>query len=214
MEVVIESASSGNRYKIIIQQEGDGISLSCNCPAGASGGFCKHRFALIDGDTKDVVEATGDVATIPSLVEGTELEVAINRMHDQERAIKDAHAELKQIKKMVGRVMLGSQRKPGKAEIEPHTRTGDIDPDNTRVLAGKTVVFTGSLDRLTRSEARIRAEKEGAKVSGTISEKTDFLVAGEDVKSDRKLAKADKLGVTVITEMEFIAMLSEATAHS
>ncbi|MDE4303997.1 hypothetical protein PXK30_03620 [Phaeobacter gallaeciensis] len=205
MEVTVKSSSSGNEYRIVILQEQNGVSLSCNCPAGATGGFCKHRFALIDGNTKDVVAATGDVGTIPSMVKGTELEAAINRMHDQERAIKDAQADLKQIKKMVGRVMLGNQRKPHEAEIRPRPLSDDFDPDDMRVLTGKTVVFSGTFDKISRAEAKRLAEANGARVAGNISPKSDLFVCGRDAGS--KEIKARDLGVKTISEIEFLALI-------
>jgi DNA ligase (NAD+) len=75
----------------------------------------------------------------------------------------------------------------------------------TSVLAGKTVVFTGSLTTLTRNEAKARAESAGAKVAGSVSAKTDFLVAGADAGS--KATKAAALGVSVLSEAEFIDMI-------
>ncbi|WP_445492392.1 NAD-dependent DNA ligase LigA [Rhodopseudomonas sp. RCAM05734] len=75
-------------------------------------------------------------------------------------------------------------------------------------IAGKTVVFTGSLTKFTRDEAKAAAERLSAKVAGSVSKKTDYVVAGEDAGS--KLKKATELGVKVLTEDEWLALI-EAT---
>ncbi len=68
-------------------------------------------------------------------------------------------------------------------------------------FAGKTVVFTGTLETMTRPEAEAMAERLGAKVTKSVSKKTDFLIVGADAGS--KAAKAQELGVTTLTEAEF-----------
>lgn len=70
---------------------------------------------------------------------------------------------------------------------------------------GKTLVFTGTMPTLGRAEAKTMAQDVGAKVSGSVSKKTDYVIAGEEAGS--KLEKAQQLGVTVIDEAEFLRLL-------
>ncbi len=72
-------------------------------------------------------------------------------------------------------------------------------------IAGKTLVFTGHLEHLSREEAKALAERHGATVSGSVSRKTDWVVAGADAGS--KLRKAAELGVQVIDEARFLALV-------
>ena len=77
--------------------------------------------------------------------------------------------------------------------------------DADGVLQGKTLVLTGTLPNLSRSEAKALIEAAGGKVSGSVSKKTDYLVAGEAAGS--KLTKAESLGVTVLSETDLTALL-------
>ena len=79
--------------------------------------------------------------------------------------------------------------------------------DRVLPLAGKTFVLTGTLATLTREQAKEMLEAQGAKVSGSVSRKTDYLVAGAE--SGSKLAKANELNVPVLNEDEFILMIKE-----
>jgi DNA ligase (NAD+) len=84
--------------------------------------------------------------------------------------------------------------------------TGPSDTGQ-RVFSGKTLVLTGTLPKLRRDDAKAMIEAAGGKVAGSVSKKTDFVVAGEEAGS--KLEKALELGVPVIDETELLKLLAE-----
>jgi len=88
--------------------------------------------------------------------------------------------------------------------VTPFIRAQEKDTPVT----GKTVVFTGTLTKLTRNEAKAQAERLGAKVSGSVSKKTDYVVAGAEAGS--KLDNARALGVAVLTEDEWLDLIGQA----
>ena len=89
--------------------------------------------------------------------------------------------------------------------------SGSLHPENNPI-AGKTFVLTGTLPTLKRDQAAALIEAAGGKVSGSVSKKTDFVVAGEAAGS--KLEKAQALGVAVLSEEELLGMLGELTSKA
>ena len=79
-----------------------------------------------------------------------------------------------------------------------------LEENQDNRFEGKTFVLTGSLEKYTRNEASALIEKFGGKVSGSVSKKTDYVLAGEDAGS--KLTKAQSLGITILTEQQFEEM--------
>jgi len=91
------------------------------------------------------------------------------------------------------------------SEVSPPAYVSNI---RASAVSGKTVVFTGSLETMSRDEAKAQAEALGAKTAGSVSAKTDLVVAGPGAGS--KLKKAQELGVKVIDEAEWAAIVAEA----
>jgi DNA ligase (NAD+) len=92
-------------------------------------------------------------------------------------------------------------------QVVTDLKAAGVDPqplekqETSSPVAGKTVVFTGSLETMTRQEAKAKAESLGAKVAGSVSKKTDYVVAGADAGS--KLKAARELDITILTEQEW-----------
>jgi DNA ligase (NAD+) len=97
-------------------------------------------------------------------------------------------------------------RRVERLAAQVHIRDAD-QPLRDSPVAGKTVVFTGALEKMTRDEAKAMAERLGAKVAGSVSKKTDYVVAGPGAGS--KLDRAREAGVTLLTEDEWFALVGE-----
>lgn len=86
-------------------------------------------------------------------------------------------------------------------EVENYVDTANYDSP----IAGKTIVFTGTLERMARAEAKAQAQSLGAKVAGSVSKNTDYLVMGADAGS--KAAKAKELGIKILSEDEYLTLI-------
>lgn len=135
---------------------------------------------------------------------------AMERAHDSE---SDAYAELLNIDDIgpsVAKDVTAFFHEPHNKDILDKLSAlltieeAEILDNSDSPFAGKTVVFTGGLEKMSRAEAKALAERLGAKVAGSVSKKTDFVVAGEG--SGSKLKKASELGVTVLDEEKWLAL--------
>ena len=90
-------------------------------------------------------------------------------------------------------------------EISDHVHTISLQSK----IAGKTIVFTGTLEKMSRSEAKVKAESLGANVSSSISKKTDYVIKG--INAGGKLKKAMDLGTKIISEDDWLNILNEST---
>jgi DNA ligase (NAD+) len=86
-------------------------------------------------------------------------------------------------------------------------KDGEAQPLKVGKLIGKTFVLTGTLPTLSRDQAKALIEAEGGKVAGSVSKKTDYLVAGDEAGS--KLVKAQELGIAQLDETSFLKLLAE-----
>ncbi|MBY5660797.1 NAD-dependent DNA ligase LigA [Rhizobium leguminosarum] len=136
-------------------------------------------------------------------------------MREAEALSGDAWSDLNAIEgigEVVARAIVEFYKEPRNVEVITRLLE-EVTPEEAEQpktagspVAGKTVVFTGSLEKFTRDEAKARAESLGAKVAGSVSKKTDIVVAGPGAGS--KLDKARELGVQTMDEDEWLALIS------
>lgn len=140
-------------------------------------------------------------------------------MDDASQAALDGSSAWKEFLSIdgVGRTLVRSlvltmDQEAERVSIERLARHLEIVPPDVQAsdspVAGKAIVFTGTLNRMTRNEAKVRAEALGARVSGSVSAKTDLVVAGPGAGS--KVKKATELGVETIGEDDWLALIGDA----
>ena len=141
------------------------------------------------------------------------LATAFGSIGNLERATEEELLSIREVGPQVARSIVTFFHNEGNRETIRRMLEAGVTPtaEEKRVggrFTGKTFVFTGALTRFTRSEAQRMVESEGGHAAGSVSKKTDFVVAGAEAGS--KLDKARELGVTVLGEDEFLKMMEEA----
>jgi DNA polymerase-3 subunit epsilon len=171
------SGRTGSRYTIVATEQRGKYSLRCSCAAGQNKNLCWHVKALLQGD-------------VGSLLSDNVIDVQVL----QKVGVRDGYQSDRQ--------PFRKNHFPLSSEIWIGTRTGTPFEGS---ISGKVIVFTGDLESMTRDEAKAWAVRLGARVSGSVSGKTDYVIVGQ--KPGSKLKDAEKLGVTTLTENEWSALV-------
>ncbi len=164
--------------------------------------------AGIKGIRGGAIEALGHAFAKPAEL----IEVAARAQHQPPRDGYSALASLNGVGEVATDALIGFFDEPHNAEVVAELRReiSVLDYQRPATVAspvtGKTVVFTGTLPTLSRNEAKAQAERLGAKVAGSVSKKTDYVIAGADAGS--KLSEAEKLGVRVLSEDEWLKLIA------
>lgn len=98
--------SKGDPYDILFEREGDNLNAFCTCAAGDNGMYCKHRFALMDGDVSKLLsDNESDVAKLKALMQGTDVETAYQEVLETQKQANEINARLKAAKKVLAKAM-------------------------------------------------------------------------------------------------------------
>ena len=104
--VFMVKGSSGDAYEITFIKDGTSLTALCTCPAGTYGNLCKHRLAILDGDTKAISSDNAD--QVPKVIEwlsGTDVEAALSELRAAEKSKEHTKEDILLLKKKVARVM-------------------------------------------------------------------------------------------------------------
>jgi|GEM_PF-762842 len=188
--------SSGNYYNIEEVDLDDGVGLKCECMGWKTRRRCKHIQALLYGDVTYL--ASGNECDVERLRCKIDLTGGIPSLYSEwcppsERPVRLCSSESRRV------------AAPARPKTTVPALAETLEYRSDTAIAGKTVLFTGSLENFTRGEAKAKAGLLGAKVTTLVSDALDFVIAGKD--AGWKVDKARDLGVTVLTEDEWLALI-------
>ena len=143
---------------------------------------------------------------------GKVLATAFGSLDALEQASVEALTEVPDVGEVTAGFIADWFAQPQSRHMVRRLKEAGVNFESKRVVtdtrfAGKTIVLTGALSRFTREEATEKIELLGGKASGSVSKKTSFVVAGENAGSKER--KARELGIPVLTEDEFLEMISD-----
>lgn len=209
------SGSSPVPYDLVVIKNGTQVSITCGCKAASFGQLCKHRLAFLAGDVTNIIGTKEDILCALELIKNSNMEELYKEYSAAYVQYISAQKNMEQAKQYLNNALNKNNHLSGKTQ--PELELLNISQDQVSVqsnlnkedvLAGKTIVLTGTLDSLSRDQAADRLRALGAKVAGSVSKKTDYVVAGRDAGS--KLDKAHQLGIPVLDEAGLLALLDHS----